>query len=167
MRAIVITISDSAFAGTSADLSGPAVQEKLTELGWTCRVEILPDEHFDIAQVLSQLCDRHEADVIFTVGGTGVAPRDVTPEATRDIVDRELPGIAEYMRMRGLESTPKAILSRSVAGTRKKTLIVNLPGSPKAAVESLNAIVNVVPHVVDLLHGRTEHGSRPKLGPAQ
>ena len=110
---------------------------------------------------LASLADGGQISAIFTTGGTGVAPRDVTPEATRAVLDREIPGMAEVMRARGREATPLAALSRSVVGTRGLVLIVNLPGSPKGAVESLDAIVELAPHVLELLRGKTEHTSGP------
>ena len=159
-NAAVVTISDSVSNGTRADRSGPAVRDRLEQLGWSVTVmEAIPDETAEIECRLSTLADGGQVSAIFTTGGTGVALRDVTPEATRAVVDREIPGLAELMRTRGRESTPLAVLSRSVAGTRGKVLIVNLPGSPKGAVESLDAIVELVPHVLELLRGRTEHVS--------
>jgi molybdenum cofactor synthesis domain-containing protein len=164
IQAAVLTISDSVHDGTRADLSGPAVQERLEELGWSvAALEVLPDEEHLISKRLATLADGNQISAIFTTGGTGVARRDVTPEATRAVIDREIPGLSEWMRSHGRDSTPLALLSRGVAGTRGRVLIVNLPGSPRGAVESLNAIVDVVPHVLDLLEGRTEHGTPAKL----
>ena len=157
-HAAVLTISDSVTAGTRADRSGPAVRERLEQLGWKVSVlEVVPDEAPAISARLAALADGGQVAAIFTTGGTGLAARDVTPEATRTIIEREIPGLPELMRARGRESTPLAALSRAVAGTRGKVLIVNLPGSPKGAVESLDAIVEVVPHVLELLRGNTEH----------
>ncbi len=155
-----MTISDSAAAGRRADRSGPAVRDRLEKLGWRVSImEVLPDEAKGIGERLRALADEGAVSAIFTTGGTGVALRDVTPEATRAVIDREIPGLGELMRARGLRVTPMAVLSRAVAGTRGKVLIVNLPGSPKGAVESLDAIVEVVPHVLDLLRGHTEHAA--------
>ena len=122
-------------------------------------MEAIPDERSEISRRLAELADGGEVSAIFTTGGTGVALRDVTPEATRAVLDREIPGMGELMRARGREKTPLAVLSRSLAGTRGSVLIVNLPGSPKGAVESLDAIVEVVPHVLELLRGHTEHAA--------
>jgi molybdenum cofactor synthesis domain-containing protein len=157
-NAAVLTISDSVSAGARADRSGPAVRERLEQLGWSVSVmEAIPDETSAISARLATLADGGQVSAIFTTGGTGVASRDVTPEATRAVIDREIPGLGELMRARGRQTTPLAALSRSVAGTRGRVLIVNLPGSPKGAVESLDAIVELVPHVLELLRGRTEH----------
>jgi molybdenum cofactor synthesis domain-containing protein len=157
-NAAVLTISDSVSAGARTDRSGPAVRERLEQLGWSVSVmEAIPDETAEIAARLATLADGGQVSAIFTTGGTGVAPRDVTPEATRAVIDREIPGLGELMRACGRQATPLAVLSRSVAGTRGRVLIVNLPGSPKGAVESLDAIVELVPHVLELLRGRTEH----------
>lgn len=153
---MVITISDSVSAGTREDKSGPAVQTRLAELGWAAEVQVLPDDRDAISQRLRQLADTGIA-AIFTTGGTGIASRDWTPEATRAVLDRELPGMAEWMRIEGLRFTRRALLSRGVVGTRGRTVIVNLPGSPKGAVQSLDAIADVLPHVVELLDGNTEH----------
>ncbi len=160
IHAAVLTISDSVTSGTRTDRSGPAVRERLEQLGWKVSVtETVPDEAPEIAARLTALADGGQVSAIFTTGGTGVAARDVTPEATRAAIHREIPGLAELMRARGRESTPLAVLSRGVAGTRGQVLIVNLPGSPKGAIESLDAIVEVVPHVLELLRGHTEHAA--------
>jgi molybdenum cofactor synthesis domain-containing protein len=158
IRAAILTISDSSYAGQREDVSGPATGRRLAERGWQVAApEILPDDMEMISLKLRALADSGEVDVIFTTGGTGVAARDITPEATRRVIDREIPGMGERMRAEGRLKTPLADLSRALAGTRGQTLIVNLPGSPKGAVESLDAIVGLVPHVVDLLHGNTGH----------
>lgn len=158
IRAAVLTVSDSVFAGRRTDLSGPAVRQRLEQLGWAVPVvEVLPDEASVISARLAALADAAAVSAIFTTGGTGVAARDVTPEATRAVLDREIPGLGELMRQRGRASTPLAVLSRAVAGTRGRVLLVNLPGSPRGAVESLDAIFEVLPHILDLLRGVTSH----------
>jgi molybdenum cofactor synthesis domain-containing protein len=158
INAAVVTISDTVHAGTRADRSGPAVRERLEQLGWRVSVmETIPDEAELIGQRLAALADGRLVSAIFTTGGTGVTPRDVTPEATRTVLEKEIPGLGELMRSQGRASTPLAALSRATAGTRGKVLIVNLPGSPKGAVESLDAIVDLAPHILELLNGRTEH----------
>jgi molybdopterin adenylyltransferase len=154
----IVTVSDSAVAGTRADGSGPALRDRAEGLGWTVSaMELVPDESEQIAATLRRVADSGGVAVILTTGGTGVALRDITPEATRRVIDREIPGLGELMRTEGLKFTPRAVLSRGLAGLRGRTLIVNLPGSPKGAVESLDAIAKLVPHIVDLLEGRTHH----------
>ncbi|MGA2435607.1 MAG: MogA/MoaB family molybdenum cofactor biosynthesis protein [Bryobacteraceae bacterium] len=162
-RAAVLTISDSVYSGKRADLSGPAVRSRLEHLGWSISaMEVLPDERDIIASRLATLAGGNQISAIFTTGGTGIAARDVTPEATRAVLDREIPGMGELMRERGRSSTPLAALSRGVAGTRGQVLIVNLPGSPRGAVESLDAIVDLVPHILELLEGKTDHAEASK-----
>ncbi len=159
INAAILTISDSACNGTRADRSGPAVRERLEQLGWrVAALEVIPDEVPLISRRLATLADGKQVSAIFTTGGTGITERDVTPEATRAVLDKEIPGLGELMRATGLRTTPTAVLSRATAGTRGRVLIVNLPGSPRGAVESLDAIVEVVPHILDLLRGDTEHG---------
>ena len=158
MKCAVLTISDLGYMNMRRDESGPAVKARLeAQNAKVLSVEILPDERDRIAGKLRDLADGGTVDIILTTGGTGAALRDVTPEATRDVIEREMPGLAEKMRAAGGAITPLAYLSRSVAGIRGKTLIVNLPGSPKGAVESLSAIVDLLPHVVRLLNGQTAH----------
>jgi molybdenum cofactor synthesis domain-containing protein len=160
IQVAIVTISDSAVAGTREDRSGPALERRVAELGWTVAQRVLvPDERTLIAKTIVNLCS---LDVILTTGGTGLAPRDVTPEAIKMIAEREVPGFGELMRSEGLKSTKLAPLSRGGAVTRGSALIVMLPGSPRGAVESLNTVSDLIPHVVDLLHGRTEH--KEKLG---
>lgn len=154
----ILTISDSAAAGTREDLSGPAVRERCGELNWrVVQIATVGDDEKAIADHLRQWADNSAASLILTTGGTGVSARDVTPEATRSILNREVPGLAELMRAKGLEQTKFSVLSRAVAGTRKRSLIVNLPGSPRGALYSLRAIEDLAPHVIDLLEGHTEH----------
>jgi molybdenum cofactor synthesis domain-containing protein len=160
ITAAVLTISDSVSAGGRPDKSGPAVRDRLEQLGWQVTVmEAIPDDTAGIGQRLAALADGGQVSAIFTTGGTGVSARDNTPEATRAVLDREMPGFGELMRAKGRESTPLAVLSRAIAGTRGRVLIINLPGSPKGAVESLDAIVELVPHVLELLSGHTEHSA--------
>ncbi len=159
IQVAIVTVSDSAVLGTREDRSGPKLRERAEALGWAvCAHEVVPDEMDRIAEVLRRLTDSGKAAVILTTGGTGVALRDVTPEATRSVIEREIPGLGELMRAEGRKFTPFAALARGLAGVRGRSLIVNLPGSPKGAVESLDAVAKLIPHVVDLLEGRTGHG---------
>lgn len=158
MNAVVLTISDSSYRGQREDRSGPAVKARLESAGYTvASVEVLPDEAALIAHRLRELAASSTCDAVFTTGGTGVAVRDVTPEATRSVIEKEIPGFGEIMRAEGLKKTPLAPLSRATAGTLQRVLIVNLPGSPKGAVESLDVILGMVPHVHKLLCGETGH----------
>jgi molybdopterin adenylyltransferase len=156
MRVSILTISDSVAAGKYEDRSGPAVVARCRELGWeTVSVAVLADERIAIEAFLKKAADAADSavDLILTTGGTGVGPRDVTPEATLAAIERLIPGFAEHMRAEGRKSTERALLSRGIAGIRAKTIIVNLPGSPTGAVESLNAIASLLPHAVDVVHG--------------
>jgi molybdenum cofactor synthesis domain-containing protein len=158
IKVAILTISDSAVAGTREDRSGPAVAEKIQALGWSIVArEVLIDDRHEIAAAMIRLIDQEHVDVVLTTGGTGLSPRDVTPEATKSVADRDIPGFGELMRAEGRKAARFASLSRSGAAARGGGLIVNLPGSPKGAVESLVAVADLIPHAVDLLHGRTEH----------
>ncbi len=154
MRVAVLTISDSVSRAEREDLSGPAVVAFCRGLGWeivsTLRVS---DDLAGIREQLRELADSGRLDLVLTTGGTGIGPRDNAPEATQAIADRIIPGIAEEMRRKGLEKTPTAVLSRAVAASRGKTLIVNLPGSPKGATQSIEAVAHLLPHAVRVLHG--------------
>lgn len=167
VRVAVLTVSDSALAGTRADLSGPALEVRVQELGWeVAERRLLPDEKDEIAAEMRNLADSDRIDVILATGGTGLAMRDVTPEAARSISHKEVPGFGEAMRREGLKTTRFAPLSRGGAVTRGTALIVTLPGSPRGAVDSLNAVADLIPHCVDLLQGRTGHVSQTNAKPA-
>jgi molybdopterin adenylyltransferase len=154
MRVAVLTISDSVSQGKREDASGPAVVAFCRGANWElASTLILPDDRHRISAKLTELADSGKLDLILTTGGTGIGPRDATPEATQDVADRLIPGIAEEMRRKGLEKTPTAVLSRAVAASRGKTLILNLPGSPKGATESLEAVAHLLPHAIRVLHG--------------
>ena len=152
IRITILTISDRSSQGERPDQSGPALVSMVEEQNWlVVKTEIIPDDYETIRRKLIEWCESGETDIILTTGGTGFSPRDVTPEATLSIIDRNAPGLAEAMRAASLLITPHAMLSRAIAGIRKKTLIVNLPGSPKAARENLNTILAALPHAVDLI----------------
>ncbi|SDK60123.1 MogA/MoaB family molybdenum cofactor biosynthesis protein [Natronincola ferrireducens] len=150
----VVTASDKGSIGQRQDTSGPLIAEILQDLGGILKeYVIVPDERQKIADTLQYMCDVTKLDVIFTTGGTGFSPRDVTPEATLDVIERLVPGIPEAIRMKSLSITPKAMLSRGVAGIRKQTLIINLPGSPKGVRESLEVILPALSHGIGILKG--------------
>lgn len=162
IQTAILTVSDSAVRGTRPDRSGPKLKERVEALGWAVREQALVADEIDqIASALRRMADSAEVAVILTTGGTGVAQRDVTPEATRAVIEREVPGLGEVMRAEGRKITPLAALSRGLAGVRGRTLILNLPGAPKGAVESLDAVAGLIPHIVDLLEGRTGHADVP------
>lgn len=154
----ILTVSDSTLAGTREDLSGPALCARCQELAWpVVERAVVADEESSIYDMIARWADAGEASLILTTGGTGVARRDVTPEATRRAVEREIPGLAEMMRLEGRAQTKFSVLSRAVVGTRGRSLVVNLPGSPQGAVFTLNVILGHIPHVLDLLADRTGH----------
>jgi molybdopterin adenylyltransferase len=154
MRVSVLTISDSVAAGNYQDQSGPAVVARCRELGWRIvSTGVLADDCAAIESFLKEAAASDDFDAVLTTGGTGVGPRDVTPEATLAVAERLIPGFAEHMRAEGRKKTERALLSRGVAAIRGKTIIVNLPGSPRGAVESLDAIAELLPHAIAVLHG--------------
>jgi molybdopterin adenylyltransferase len=154
IRIAILTVSDRSAAGTREDASGPALQELARRQGWqVVHSQVVPDDPSAIRHLLETWADAGAADLILTTGGTGFGHRDLTPEATLEVIERQAPGLAEAMRAESLRITPHAMLSRAVAGIRKRALIVNLPGSPKGAVESLNVILPALPHAVELLRG--------------
>ena len=156
-KAALLTISDGCFHGQREDLSGEALSELLIQHGWSVDTrQIVPDEIERIRTEIVELSDQ-PLDLVVTTGGTGLGPRDVTPEAIRPLLEKEAEGLAELMRLRGLEKTDFAALSRSLAGVRKETLILALPGSPKGATESLEAVMKLLAHTIDLIQGRTKH----------
>ncbi|HIP96800.1 MAG TPA: MogA/MoaB family molybdenum cofactor biosynthesis protein [Anaerolineae bacterium] len=150
----ILTVSDRSYRGEREDASGPLIRQLVAErLGAVVELEdVVPDERDVIASTLVVWCDEG-LDLILTTGGTGFAPRDVTPEATKDVIEREAPGLAEAMRAEGLKATPHAMLSRAIAGIRGSTLIVNLPGSPRAVQEGLEVILPALPHGIEILKG--------------
>lgn len=150
----IITVSDKGATGEREDLSGPEIQKIITTLPAEVKFyEIVPDNKEAISKKIKEFTDDKALDIIITTGGTGVSPRDVTPEATREVIEKDIPGMAEVMRMESLKKTPHAMISRAVAGIRHHSLIVNLPGSPKAVRENLSVILPALPHTLSKLKG--------------
>ena len=153
-RVAILTVSDSCAQGRREDASGPAIREILSAGGFEIGHErVVPDDREAIARELTRFSGEGGCDLVFTAGGTGLGPRDVTPEATLSVCDKLVPGLGELMRMEGLKKTRNAVLSRGVAGVRGKTLIVNLPGSPRAVRECLGAILDILPHAIEMMRG--------------
>ena len=152
----IISISDRCYKGECEDKSGPAIAECVSNLSDKNEYLLVPDEKELIKDAIISLADERNADVIFTTGGTGFAPRDITPEATKEVIEKEVPGISEAIRAKSLEITERAMLSRAVSGIRGKTLIINLPGSPKAVRESIAVVLPILEHAVETLSGNTQ-----------
>jgi molybdenum cofactor synthesis domain-containing protein len=159
IQAAVVTISDKGYTGEREDVSGPILADLVREMGAdVVRRSVVPDEREEIIRLLVNLADETGVDLVMTTGGTGVTPRDVTPEATRAVIKREMPGLAEVLRFEGYRKTPLAVISRGVAGIRGQTLIVNLPGNPKAVREGMETLTPILPHAVQMIRGEeTEH----------
>jgi molybdenum cofactor synthesis domain-containing protein len=165
IKAAVITVSTSASADAGRDTAGPALCSLIEgSIGEIVHYSIVSDDFKAIRRVLMEVCDSGDADVAFTLGGTGLSPSDVTPEATDSVVDRLAPGISEAMRMKSLEKTSRAMLSRGTSGVRGRTLIINMPGSEKAVRESFEIVLPVLGHAVDIIHGRVKDCGRPTRG---
>ena len=161
----IVTISDKAWQGQRPDKSGQVIRDSLSAVdSQVVKYEVIPDEVDIIAQKLAQWADEGGVDVILTTGGTGLAPRDVTPEATLSVIDKVVPGLAEMMRAQTFSITPFSMVSRAVAGVRKKCLIINLPGSPKAVRECLEVILPVIPHSVEIIKGEVTEHTAPGTG---
>ena len=162
IRASVITVSDKGHAGEREDTSGPLLRALLEQAGavvvWA---SVVPDESEQVQASLLYCVHRLAADLVITTGGTGPTPRDITPEATRALIEREVPGLAEVLRLEGYRNSPLAVLSRGIAGVRARTLIINLPGSPKAVREGMQTLAPILPHAIQMVRGAdTEHGNR-------
>jgi molybdenum cofactor synthesis domain-containing protein len=155
IKVAILTMSDKGSRGERIDGTGPAIRSELEGKGFVISYyKMISDEQKEIERELIYLCDELKVNLILTNGGTGFSERDVTPEATKNVIEKYVPGMGEAMRMKSLAITPKAMLSRSIAGIRGKTLIINLPGSPKAAVENLGFIMDAIPHGIDILQGK-------------
>ena len=161
MRAAIITSSDSGYAGKREDVSGPVIAEMVREAGYeVVWQKVLPDDQAMLEEAMKEICDEGKADLLLTTGGTGFSPRDVMPEATLAVAERMVPGIPEAMRAYSMTITKRAMLSRATAGIRKKTLIVNLPGSPKAVKESLEYIIDPLAHGIEIMTGEAGNCAR-------
>ena len=157
MKFGIICVSDRCYKGECEDQSGKAIAECVKDLSTENEYRLVPDEKEMISNAIVELCDSFNADVVFTTGGTGFAPRDITPEVTLSVIEKQVPGISEAIRAKSLEITNRAMLSRAVSGIRGKTLIINLPGSPKAVRESIEVVLPVLPHAVETLSGNTQN----------
>lgn len=163
IRVGIITASDKGSRGEREDRSGEVLKEIVSTRGWEVKhYVILPDEREQLAQQMADWCDAYEVDLILTTGGTGFSKRDCTPEATSDVIEKEVPGIPEAMRYYSLQITPRAMLSRSKAGIRKDTLIINLPGSPKAVRENMEAIIETLAHAIGIIQGSSNECAMPE-----
>ncbi|HEY8890796.1 MAG TPA: MogA/MoaB family molybdenum cofactor biosynthesis protein [Clostridium sp.] len=161
IKTAILTMSDKGFRGERIDGTGPAIRSELEGKGYVISFyKMIPDEIGEIEKELIYLCDELKVDLILTNGGTGFSKRDVTPEATQNVIEKYVPGIGEVMRMKSLQITSKAMLSRSIAGIRKETLIINLPGSPKGAVENLQFVLPAIPHGIAILKGEASECAR-------
>jgi len=153
MKIGIITVSDRSFKKQREDLSGPLTKKMVSNLGEVVDYRIVPDDRLIISRTIRELIDEAKVDLVLTTGGTGLSSRDVTPEATEDVIEKTLPGFGEIIRVKGFEKTPHALLSRAIAGVRKKSLVINLPGSPKAVRESLELILPAIPHALEIIKG--------------
>lgn len=153
IRIAILTASDKGSIGEREDTSSGVIREMVSEMGEVVSYAMVPDDRKEISEKLAEFCDFLGADLVLTTGGTGFGPRDVTPEATRDVIEKEIPGIPEAMRMASFAKAPNSVLSRSVAGIRKNSLIINLPGSPKGVRENLGVVIGVIPHAIRMIRG--------------
>lgn len=153
IRTGIITVSDRSFREEREDLSGPLIKRMISGVGKVVEYRIIPDQKSVISEMIEKMVDKLKIDLVLTTGGTGLSPQDVTPEATREVIEKDIPGFTEIMRVKGFDKTPYAILSRSVAGIRKRSLIINLPGSPRAVEENLKLILPAIPHALEIVRG--------------
>ncbi len=165
MKIVIITVSDSCSEGKREDTSGFLIKQMIASMGKVIEYEIIPDEKASISQTIKEAADELKADLILSTGGTGLSLRDVTPEATREVVEKEIPGFGELVRQKSFEIAPMAVLSRAIAGIRGKSLVINLPGSPKAVKECLDIILPLVPHALDMIKGKGHEDSAGKNRP--